>query len=377
MDFKLSEERQMLKDTIARFVRDRYDIETRHKNADEDEGFSRDMWARFAELGVIGALLPEKAGGFGGEGEDITVVMEELGRGLVVEPFLATAILGGGIIADAGKARQKKLLESVIGGETILAFAHGEPDSRYSLSHVTTKARKSGKGYKISGNKAVVINGDAADRLIVSARVSGKAADEKGISLFLIDADAKGVTRRGYKTVDGGHAAEITLENVVVGEDALVGRAGDGFKVIERAAGRAVLALCAEAIGVMEVCRDVTLDYLKQRKQFGVPLSKFQALQHRMVELCLEIEQTRSAVVRAAGMMTAPRREREIALAAAKNLTGRAGRLVAEESIQLHGGIAMTWEYSLPHFAKRLTMIDHQFGDTDHHLERFIALTAA
>ena len=326
---------------------------------------------------MIGALLPEKVGGFGGEGEDIIVVMEELGRGLVVEPFLASAILGAGIIADAGNAKQKKLLEGVIAGETLLAFAHGEPDSRYSLSQVSTKAKKSGKGYKITGEKAVVINGDSADKLIVSARVSGKGDDEKGLALFLIDADAKGVTRRGYKTVDGGHAAEISLKNVEAGADAVIGRAGSAFKAIERAAGRAVLALCAEAIGVMEVCRDLTLDYLKQRKQFGVPLSKFQALQHRIVEVCLEIEQTRSSVIHAAGQFGGGAREREIALAAAKNLTGRIGRLVSEESIQMHGGIGMTWEYALPHFAKRLTMIDHQFGDTDHHLERFIELTAA
>ena len=375
MDFNLSEERRMLRDTAARFIRDTYTIEIRHEIAGSDQGFSREMWSGFAGLGLVGALLPADVGGFGGAGEDIMVVMEEIGRGLVVEPFLATAVLGGGLIAAAGSDAQKPLLEEVIAGTRLLAFAHGEPESRYTLSEVRTRAGNSGTAWTLTGRKAVVLNGDSADTLIVSARVSGDPGDQDGLTLFIVDGGAEGVSRRGHATIDGGHTAEIEFDGVRVGEDARLGPAGAAFPTIERVVGHGVLALCAEALGVMEVCRDMTLDYLRTRTQFGVPLGKFQALQHRIVEVCLEIEQARSAVMLAAGKLDAPRAERERALSAAKNLIGRVGRLVAEESIQLHGGIAMTWEYALPHYAKRLTMIDHQLGDADHHLERFIAFS--
>lgn len=376
MDFNLSDERQMLKDTIARLVRERYDIETRHRHAASEDGFSREQWAQFAELGIIGALVPEDAGGFGGAGEDIAVVMEELGRGLVVEPFLASGVLSAGILAEAGDADQKALVEKIVAGELLVAFAHGEPQSRYALSEVHTTAEQEGGGWRLSGDKAVVLNGDSADLLIVSARLSGAPEAEDGIALFLVDASANGISRRGYRTVDGGRAAEIRLDKAALGAGALLGEAGGACPVIERAAGRAVLALCAEAIGLMERCKELTHAYLKERVQFGVPIGRFQALQHRFVEVCLEIEQARSAVMRAAAHLAGERRTREVSLAAAKNLIGRVGRLVAEESIQMHGGIGMTWEYPVGHYAKRLTMIDHQFGDTDHHLERFIAVQA-
>lgn len=376
MDFALSDERQMLRDTLARLVRERYDIETRHEYSASEDGFSRARWAQFAELGIVGALVPEAAGGFGGTAEDIVVVMEELGRGLVVEPFLATAILGAGILADAGDAAHGELVARAVAGDLLLAFAHGEPQTRYALAEVHTRAARDGDGWRLTGDKAVVINGDTADRLIVSARVAGATDEAAGLALFLVEAGAAGLSRRGYRTIDGGRAAEIRLDGVAAGAGALVGPAGEAGPLIERAAARAVLALCAEALGAMERCKELTLDYLKTRVQFGVPIGRFQALQHRFVDVCLEIEQARSLVMRAAGAFDGPRREREIALAAAKNLVGRAGRLVAEESIQMHGGIGMTWEYPVGHFAKRLVMIDHQFGDTDHHLERFIALQA-
>lgn len=377
MDFELSEERRILRDTAARFIRETYPIETRHEIAGSEEGFSRKAWSDFAELGLIGALLPAEAGGFGGSGEDIAVVMEELGRGLVVEPFLATAVLGGSLIAELGTDAQRSALEEAIAGTRLLALAHGEPETRYGLSEVRTRAERDGDGWKLGGRKAVVMNGDSADTLIVSARVSGAPAEADGLALFLVDPEAEGVSRRGYATVEGGHAAEIELNGVALKDDALLGEAGTAFPAIERAIGRGVLALSAEALGIMEVCRDMTLDYLRTREQFGVPLGRFQALQHRVVDMCLEIEQARSAVMLAAGKLEAPRPERERALSAAKNLVGRVGRLVAEESIQLHGGIAMTWDYALPHYAKRLVMIDHQLGDADHHLERFIAFSGA
>lgn len=375
MDFNLSEERQMLADTANRFIRDRYDIAVRHKNAAMESGFNREVWAELADLGLIGALLPAEVGGFGGLGEDIAVVFEALGRGIVVEPFLATGVLGASPIAIAGGDAHKSLLEDVVAGKLLLALAHGEPDSRYELAHVGTRAEANGDGWVLSGRKAVVINGDTADKFVVSARVSGDTDDEAGIALFLVDASAEGLSRRGYATIDGGRAAEIALDGVAVGKADLVGEAGSAFAVIEETVARGIVALSAEALGAMDVCRDMTLEYVKTRKQFGRPIGSFQALQHRMVDVCLEIEQVRSALLLGASSLEAERLERERNVAALKNLVGRTGRLVAEESIQLHGGIAMTWEYGLGHYAKRLTMIDHQLGDTDYHLERFIALS--
>jgi alkylation response protein AidB-like acyl-CoA dehydrogenase len=374
MDFRLSDDHRILKDMIARYLRDQYDLETRHRAAAIEPGFSRERWKAFAELGLIGALLPEEAGGYGGRGIDLLVVMEELGRGLVVEPFLATAVLGAGTIAAAGSDAQKALLEAVIAGDLLLAFAHGEPDSRYALAAVATRAELADGGWRLTGRKSVVINGDSADRLIVSARIAGDTESEDGLALFLVDPGAPGVSRRGVNTVDGGRVAEITLDNVALPADATLGKPGEAYPVIEAVLGRGALALAAESLGAMEIAKDLTLDYLRTRKQFGQPIGKFQALQHRVVEFCLEIEQTRSAVMLAAARLEADRLAREKAIAAAKHLAGRVGRLVAEEAIQMHGGIGMTWEYALPHFAKRLVMIDHQLGDTDHHLERFAAL---
>ncbi|MEO0359582.1 MAG: acyl-CoA dehydrogenase family protein, partial [Pseudomonadota bacterium] len=360
MDFQLSEERQMLADTLGRFVREKYDLPVRHAAAEMEGGFDPAMWTEFAELGAIGALIPESVGGFGGMGEDIMVVFEALGRGIVVEPFLATGVLGATPLVKAGKT---DMVEEVIGGALHLALAHSEPDSRYEMSRVACRA----EGGKITGRKSVVLNGGTADRLVVSARASGDVADEAGIGLYLVDAKGPGVEIRSFGTVEGGHAAEITFDGAP--GEALAGP-DDGYPVLEETLGRGVLALCAEALGAMEVCKEVTLDYLKTRKQFGVPLGKFQALQHRMVEMVIAVEQARSLTMLAAGLLEADRPERERALSAAKNMVSRVGRLVSEETIQLHGGIAMTWEYSAPHFAKRLTMIDHLLGDEDFHLAR-------
>ena len=376
MHFELSEERQMLADTSRRFIADRYDINVRHANAKLDDGFNRDTWREFADLGLIGALLPAEVGGFGGTGEDVAVIFEGLGRGLVVEPFLSTGILGSGPIADAGSDAQKALLEDVIAGTLLLSLAHGEPDSRYEMASVKTRATKAGDGWQITGNKAVVLNGDTADKLVVSARTSGDDTSEDGISLFLVNANASGITRRGYGTVDGGRAAEISLNRVSVGPEAMIASEGGGYPVLEATYAKGVVALAAESVGALEVSRDMTLEYMKTRKQFGKAIGSFQVLQHRMVDLCLEIEQARSAVLLAVSTLDADRHTRELNVSAAKNLIGRVNRLVAEETIQLHGGMAMTWEYALGHYAKRLTMIDHQLGDTDYHLQRYIDLSA-
>lgn len=376
MNFQHTEDRRMLADTLNRFIAEQYGFDTRDKTARSAEGFSTDMWRRFAELGVIGALFPEAQGGFGGAGFDIAVVFESLGRGLVVEPFLDTLMVGRAL-AHAGSEAQQAHIASLIEGSQITAFAHEEPGSHYEASRVTTRATKNGHGWALNGAKGVVQHAEHADLLLVSARTSGGEFDEAGISLFLVPRNTPGVSVRGYRKIDGGRAAEVALTDVQVSADALVGAEGSGFATLEHATGYGLLALAAESLGAMDVTRDYTLDYLRTRKQFGVPIGSFQALQHRMAEVLLEIEQARSAVINAAAAIDAPRGERERALSAAKYTIGRTGARVAEESIQLHGGIGMTWELPLSHYAKRLVMIDHQLGDEDHHLARYIALGRA
>jgi alkylation response protein AidB-like acyl-CoA dehydrogenase len=377
MNFDLTEERQMLQDTLRRFLRDRYDTATRNKILESDSGMSADIWAELAELGVIGALFTEEQGGFGGKGFDIAVVFEELGRAGVVEPFLDTTVLAGGLIADLGDDAQKAKIEEIIAGSLQLALAHGEPASRYDLTRVSTTASEKGDEIILNGRKAVVVNAQAADMLVVSARESGERDDADGISLFLVPKDAKGLTVQGYALLAGGRAAEVTLEDVSVPASARLGAAGTAAAAIEARIAAANVAQTAETLGAMETACRLTKDYLGTRKQFGRPIGTFQALAHRMADLLIEMEQARSAVILVAGNLEADRGTRERHVSATKNLMGRVGRLVGEESIQLHGGIAMTQEYELAHIAKRIIMADHRFGDVDHHLERFIALAAA
>ena len=374
MNFEHTEERRMLADSLNRFIAQQYPIEARHKIAASEQGFSSAMWQQFAELGVVGALMREQDGGFGGAGFDIAVVFEALGRGLVLEPLLGSAVLAAEAIAVAGSDEQKAVLGQIAEASLIAAFAHDEPGAHYELARVATVARRDGDGWVIDGAKAVVANAEHAQLIVVSARTAGALDDEAGISLFLVPADAPGLSMVGTPTVDGGRVAELTFTNVRVAGDALLGEAGAGFAALERAVGRGILALCAEALGAMEAAKEATLDYLRTRKQFGVVIGSFQALQHRMADLLLEIEQARSAVINAAAALDADRITRERSLSAAKASIGRIGTLVAEECIQLHGGIGMTWELPLAHYAKRLVMIDHQLGDEDHHLERYIAL---
>ncbi|PRY07457.1 acyl-CoA dehydrogenase family protein [Paraburkholderia sp. BL25I1N1] len=373
MNFQHTEDRRMLADTLNRFVSEQYGFATRDRIAQSDQGYSSDLWSRFAELGIIGALFDEADGGFGGGGFDIAVVFESLGRGLVVEPFLDTLIVGRAIARSGNKA-QKAALAELIDGSRIVALAHGEPDSHYELSRVTTRAERSGSTWRLNGAKAVVQHGEHASLFLVSARTSGDDDSEAGVTLFLVPRNTPGVGVRGYRKIDGGRAAEVTFDNVTLNEGALLGTMDAGFATLEYAIGCGVLALCSEAVGAMDVAKDYTLEYLRTRKQFGVPIGSFQALQHRMADLLLEIEQGRSAVINAAAALGAERKVRERAVSAAKYSIGRIGALVAEECIQLHGGIGMTWELPLAHYAKRLVMIDHQLGDEDHHLERFVAL---
>lgn len=375
MNFELTEERQMLQDSLRRYLRDKYDTETRNTIVESDTGMSAEIWTGLADLGVIGALFGEEQGGFGGAGFDFAVVFEELGRAGVVEPFIDTAVLGGGLIAELGNDDQLGLIERIIEGAVHLAFAHGEPTSRYDLTRVETTARADGDAVILNGRKAVVVNAQNADMLLVSARESGAVDAADGISLFLVPKDSKGLTIQGYPLLSGGCAAEVTLDDVKLPETARLGAPGKASGAIEARIAAACVAQCAQTLGAMETACALTREYLGTRTQFGRPIGSFQALAHRMADLMIEVEQARSAVVNAAGHLGAPRDTREKYVSAAKNLLGRAGRLVAEESIQMHGGIAMTQEYALAHFAKSIVMADHRFGDTDHHLERFIALT--
>ncbi|MFV8835354.1 acyl-CoA dehydrogenase [Aquisalimonas sp.] len=375
MDFSLTDEQRMLQDTVERLVQDQYGFEQRRGYMQEKGGFSRDMWNQIAELGLLGVPFPEEIGGFGGGAIETMLVMEAFGKGLVLEPYVASVVTSGQLIADAGSDAQKEaILEPLVGGELVLAFAHGEPDSRYSNTQVATRAERSGAGYTITGHKAVVLHGDSADKFVISARTSGDTMDADGLSLFLVDADAKGVSIQGYPTIDGLHAAEVKLNGVQVSEDALIGQEGKAADLIELTQDRGAMAVCAEAVGAMGVACDLTLDYLKQRKQFGMPIGAFQSVQHRMVEMRMELEQARSATLKAAAKLdSGDPVERRRAVSIAKHQVGIGGRFVSEQSIQLHGGIGMTEEYYLAHFAKRIAMIDNQFGDADAHLDRFSA----
>ncbi|WP_170436257.1 acyl-CoA dehydrogenase family protein [Ruegeria arenilitoris] len=375
MDFNLTEERQMLQDTLRRYLADRYTTLVRNDILDSPSGFSADIWRELADLGVLGALFDEADGGFGGAGFDIATVFEELGRAGVVEPVLDSCILGGRLIAQVGSPDQRALLDQVVSGALHLALAHGEPASRYDLSRVETTVRTDGTDLILNGRKAVVVNAEAAGQLIISARETGGPFDLDGISLFLVPVGTPGLGLRGYPMLAGGRAAEVTLDDVRLPETARLGAAGQGFEPLMNVVAAANVALVAEVLGAMESAVELTRQYLMTRKQFGRPIGTFQALQHRFADMLIELEQARSAVINAAGHLEAPDRDRQIA--AARNLVSRVGRLVAEETIQMHGGIAMTQEYELAHIAKRIVMSDHRFGDADYHLERFIALGAA
>ncbi len=375
MNFEHTEDRRMLMDSLNRFVSEQYGTDVRNATAYGAEGHSPKLYAQFAELGTIGALFPEDVGGFAGAGFDISVVFECLGRGIVPEPLLGALLVGRALML-AGSEAQKALLESLIDGSAIAALAHDEPGAHHELNQVATTAKREGTHWVLNGVKGLVSFGEKADWLLVSARTAGAADSEAGISLFLVPGQSAGITRRSFNRIDGGRASELVLDKVQVPADALLGSEGVGYAVLERVRGYALLALCAEAVGAMDVAKDQTLEYLRTRKQFGAPIGSFQALQHRMVDVLLEVEQARSAVINAASAMEGDDRvAREKALSAAKYSIGRIGTRVAEECIQLHGGIGMTWELPLSHYAKRLVMIDHEFGDEDHHLARFIVLS--
>ncbi|WP_416400689.1 acyl-CoA dehydrogenase family protein [Alicycliphilus denitrificans] len=376
MNFEHNEDRRMLADALNRYLSEQYPAEYRNQAAYGEAGYSAETYAKLAEIGAIGALFKEADGGLGGAGPDIHLVFEALGNHLVAEPLLG-ALLVGRALAEAGTPAQKARLEDIVAGTALAALAHDEPANHYELGRVATTAVKSGDGWRIDGAKAVVPFGDQAQLLLVSARTAGAVDDEAGISLFLVPGDVAGISARGYGRIDGGHAAELRFAGVQVGADALLGAEGQGCALLERIVGYGLLALAAESLGAMDKAKGDTLEYLRTRKQFGVPIGSFQALQHRMADMLLEVEQARSAVINAAAAIDETDRvTREKALSAAKYSVGKIGTLIAEEAIQMHGGIGVTWELPLAHYAKRLVMIDHQLGDMDHHLARWMALSA-
>lgn len=370
MDFNYNEEQLALQDTLRRFIAKDYGFEQRRALAKSADGFSRDHWRQFADLGILALPFPEDFGGLNGNAVDSMLVMEMLGRGLVLEPYLATVILAGGLIRDNASAAQKDvLLPAIAGGELLMALAHYEAGGRYEQKHVTTSAASDGKGYVLNGAKAVVLSGGAADKLIVSARSGGAPNDPNGISLFLVERNAPGLTVRGYATQDGARAAEIKLTNVRVAGDALIGAKDQALPMLERAFDYAIAALCAEAVGAMAALNEVTLEYLKTRKQFGQPIGRFQALQHRMVDMVVATEQARSMVTLAAVKAdSTDALERRRTLSAAKAYVGQSARSVGQSAVQLHGGMGVVDELNVSHYFKRLTMINATFGDADHHL---------
>lgn len=372
MDFTLSDEQRLLKDSVDRLIADKYSLDARRALVASEEGFGRENWQTFAELGWLAIPFAEADGGLGGGGVEIMVLMEAFGRGLVVEPFISTILTGASLVKALGDKEQKAaILPHVIQGKKLLSFAHVEPQARFTLSDIATSATANGNGYNISGQKVVVFGGDSADQFIVSARVSGEQRDEKGISLFLVDADTNGLARRSYQTVDGLRAADVSLKDIHVGPQALLGKMGDAFTTIESVIDSATAAVCAEAVGAMDALHEQTLEYLKTRKQFGVALGKFQALQHRAVDMFIACQEARTMTYLATLSLDKPRNERIRAVSGAKSYIGRAGRLVGQEAVQLHGGMGMTDELAIGHYFKRLTMIDTLFGNMDHHLERF------
>jgi alkylation response protein AidB-like acyl-CoA dehydrogenase len=373
MDFEYTDEQRLLSETLRRFLATGYGFDARAKIVASAAGYSEDVWAALAEMGVLGVPFDEAHGGFGGNTVDMLVVMEALGEALVVEPYLATVGLGGRFVARGGTAAQQaRLLPPLVQGKAKMAFAHTEPGARYALDHVGLAARASGDGFVLDGDKRMVLHGACADTLVVSARTAGGVHDARGISLFLVDRRAPGVTVVEYRALDEMRVADVRLSGVAVGRDALLGAAGGALDLIEEVVDYASVLVCAEAVGALKYAHDATLEYLKTRRQFGVPIGSFQALQHRMVDVLIAYEQARSiACLACVKVDSADPAERRRVVSAAKIKIADTARHVSQESVQLHGGMGMTEELKVSHTFRRLTTIAQAFGDADHHLARF------
>ena len=369
MDYQLSELQQMLQESAEKFFEREYDFSTRQQLAAAEPGYSEENWQQFAELGWLGIPFSEEQGGFGGGAVELMVLFEQFGRALLVEPYLANVVLAGQLLASLGSEQQvADLLFRLIGGELKMAFAHSEPGSRYELSRVACEATRTDSGYLLNGCKSLVLNGQHADQLLVTARTAGGINDRHGMSLFLVPADRQGLTVRGYQTVDALRAADLNLQQVELPEQALVGVSGEAYGAVEWVADQAMIALCAEALGCMEALLQATVEYLQTRKQFDTPIGKFQVLQHAAVDMFMAVSQSRSMVYLAAAKAQADEAERRAAVSAAKNFIGRAGRLVGQHAVQLHGGVGISDELIVSHYFKRLSAINTWFGDDNHHL---------
>jgi alkylation response protein AidB-like acyl-CoA dehydrogenase len=373
MEFNYSEEQLALQDTLQRFISRDYDFDKRRKFSASSLGYSAEAWSQFAELGLLALPFPEDFGGLGGTAVDIMLVMEQFGQGLLLEPYLSTVVICGGLIRDAApEPMRQKLLPQIAAGTTKLSLAAYEAAGRYELSYVGCTAEQSGAGWRLSGRKTVVLDGASADYFLVSARSSGKVGDRDGISLFLVPRDAKGLTAAAYPTQSGARAADLQLENVTLGAEALIGAPSQGLALVERAVDLGIAALCAEAVGIINALNQATLNYLKTRKQFGVAIGTFQALKHKMADMLIAAEQSRSMAIIAAVHADSPdAADRHRAVSAAKAYIGQAGRLVGQHAVQMHGGMGVVDELIVSHYFKRLTMIDLSFGDADYHLASF------
>ncbi len=375
MDFNFTEEQNMIRDSLSRLIREQYDFETRRGVVTSEAGWRPEMWAQFAELGLLAAPFSEEDGGLGGDAVDAMVVMEEFGKGLVLEPFLPSVVCGGGFLKHGGSAAQKEeFLSGIISGEAVFAWAYAEPQSRFNLADITTTARANGSSYTLNGHKAVVMGAPWATHFVVTARTSGERFDTDGISAFIVPKTASGITTRDYPTVDGFRASEVYFENVEVSGDAMIGAEGSALPLAERVRDEAIAAICAEASGAMQVLHGQTVEYAKNRKQFGVPISSFQVLQHAMVDMFIEHQQSLSMTYQVTLRLGEDDVSRMKAASAAKVQIGKSARFVGQNAVQIHGGMGVTDELAASHYFKRLTMIDTQFGNVDYHLRRYTDL---
>ena len=376
MDFTVSEEQSMLADSVQRFMQNDYDFETRQKNAESDLGYSAELWQTYAELGWTAVPFDEEDGGLGGGPIELMLMMEQFGRGLLVEPFLANIVLAGGVLRRLATAEQKEQwLAGIIGGETQAALAFAEPQARFNINDIATTATADGDGYILNGKKSLVLNGGSANLLIVPARTDGAQTDESGVTLFAIAADNPGIEVKSYKTVDAQQAADLEFVNVSVPASAVLGEVGAGFAMLRDVIDEATLAVCAEAVGIIRTMHDKTVEYVKNRVQFGVPIGSFQALQHRLVETLMECEQSHSLMLWTAMVNNSGDPDAKKSIHALKHQIGVAGINVAKEAVQIHGGMGVTWELDIAHFFKRLTAINLLFGNADYHLDKYVELS--
>jgi alkylation response protein AidB-like acyl-CoA dehydrogenase len=379
MDFDFTEEQRLLQDSVEKFLTRNYSFEQRRQIIAGREGLSPVVWEGLASIGLLGVPIPQEFGGFGGSGLDVAIVMEAFGEALLVEPYLPTVVLAGSTITLGGSDAQRRiLLPRIADGSMKFAFGHTEPGTRHELNRVATTARQEGGMWVINGRKSVMLHGAAADLLIITARTSGAPDSPHGITLFFVNPGEQGVMGREYPTYDGMRAAEVSFDNVTISPESVIGVLDNGYPLLEAVVDRGIAAVCAEALGCMNALQAATLEYLKTRQQFGVPIGKFQVLQHRMVDIHMQCEQARSMALLAAVKVDSPdAAERRRSLSAAKEFIGRAGRFVGQEAIQLHGGMGMTDELAVGHYVKRLQAIDTAFGDRDLHLDRFCAADTA